>query len=237
VFRSGGREYILSANMKGEMMLIDPKDGKELWKVTGLGANGFTLSPSDKHVMVNVNPKTGGDDKATRVGGTYGCYKISPAKAELLWKMPDDRKYQFAAWMDCIAGHQETIRDGIFYFWGVDVMNGTFMVDIETGKVVAETEKTVGGQCWYLIGDKIIGRVDATHTNIGASPWVLWSVAGKKFAELPGKFNPGPTTGCYSVPQQCPVVDGRMFERTQTGEINCYDLRAGSTNSAPLLRP
>jgi outer membrane protein assembly factor BamB len=227
VYRSGGREYVLSANMNGEMTLIAPKDGKELWKVTGLGKNGFTLSPSDKHVMVNVNTATGGEDPKTRVGCIWGCYKISPEKAELMWKMPEDRKYQFAAWMDCIAGHQETIRDGVFYFWALDVMNGTFMVDVETGKVIAETDQTVGGQCWYLIGDKIVGRINATHANMATSPWEMWSVAGRKFAQLPGKFNPGWTAGAYATVQQCPVVDGRIFERTKDGEINCYDLRAG----------
>jgi len=227
VFRSGGREYILSANMKGEMMLLDPQDGKELWKVTGLGVNGFTLSPSDKYVVVNVNPDAGkGKGKEGRIPCYFGAYRISPAKAELAWKMPFERKYGFAAWNDCLAGHQETIRDGRFYYWGVDVENRTFIVNVETGAVMAESEKTVGGQRWYLVGDKIVGRVDATHANIGDAPWEMWSVAGNKFTELPGKFNPKKIAGTYEVIQQTPLVAGRLFERTQTGEINCYDLRA-----------
>lgn len=227
VYRSGGREYILSANMKGEMMLLDPKDGKELWKVTGLGANGFTLSPSDTHVLVNVNTKTGGADPKTRVGCIWGCYKISPEKAELLWKMPDDRKYQFAAWFDCIAGHQETIRDGKFYYWGIDVMKYSFIVDVATGKVLFETDKTVGGQQWYLLEDKIIGRIDATHSNAGGtSPFHMWRVANDKIEETTSRYNPPEVAGGYTVIMQAPIVAGRMFERTQSGEIQCYDLRA-----------
>jgi len=227
VYRSGGREYILSANMKGEMMLLDPKDGKELWKVTGLGVNGFTLSPSTTHVMVNVNTKTGGKDPKTIVGCIWGCYKISPEKAELLWKMPEDRKYQFAAWYDCIAGHQETIRDGKFYYWALDVMNYSFIVDVATGKVLFETDKTVGGQQWYLLEDKIIGRINASHSNAGGtSPFHMWRVANDKIEELTGRYNPPDVAGGYTVPMQAPIVAGRMFERTQSGEIQCYDLRA-----------
>jgi outer membrane protein assembly factor BamB len=227
VFRSGGREYLLSANMKGEMRLVDPKDGKDLWTVTGLGANGFTLSPSTTHVMVNVNAKTGGKDANTRVGCIWGCYKISPEKAELLWKMPEDRKYQFAAWFDCIAGHQETIRDGRFYYWALDVMNRSFIVDVATGKVLFETDKTVGGQQWYLLEDKIIGRINATHSNAGGtSPFLMWKVVGDTFEEMTGRFNPPDVAGAYTVPMQAPIVAGRMFERSQSGEIQCYDLRA-----------
>ncbi|MEI8121558.1 MAG: PQQ-binding-like beta-propeller repeat protein [bacterium] len=226
VFRSGGREYILSANMKGEMMLLDPKDGKELWKVTGLGVNGFTLSPSETHVMVNVNTKTGGNDAKTRAGCIWGCYRISPEKAELIWRMPDDRKYQFAAWYDCIAGHQETIRDGKFYYWALDVMNYSFIVEVATGKVLFETDKTVGGQQWYLLEDKIIGRINASHSNAGGtSPFHMWRVANDKIEELTGRYNPPDVAGGYTVLMQAPIVAGRMFERTQSGEIQCYDLR------------
>jgi outer membrane protein assembly factor BamB len=58
IWRSGGRAYLLMGNTKGEMRLIDPRDGKVLWTVGGLGQLNFPLAPSDTRVVVDGNPAT-----------------------------------------------------------------------------------------------------------------------------------------------------------------------------------
>lgn len=236
IFRSGGREYVLTATTTGQMRLLDPADGKELWQVDGLGGSYFTLAPSATHVLINVNPRSGKVKGEDRVPGYYGAFRITPEKAELVWKMAEEKQNAIPCWMDSEARLRYTIRDGLAYLW-TDGINrevpGRFLIASEsTGQIVAE-HKNEGGEAqeisglWYLIGDKILCRSNNMHgpTHGGRHPWVLWSVAGNQIEKLPGTLDKNEFTNGYEVNMEYPVVAGRLFERNEAGKVLCYDLR------------
>ena len=236
IYRSGGREYVLTGTAKGELRLLDPKDGKELWKVEALGGAYFTLAPSGTHVLVNVNAKSGKAKGEDRVPGYYGAYRISPTEAKLVWKMPEEPRNGFEVWMDSEARYQQTVRDGLAYLYTHGVSHevpGRFLIVKEdTGQIVAE-HKNEGGEAdqigglWYLIGDKILCRWNNMHgpTHGGRHPWVLWGVGGNKIEKLPGTLDKNEFTNGYEVNMQYPVVAGRLLERNEAGKVVCYDLR------------
>ncbi|GDY12877.1 hypothetical protein LBMAG53_17550 [Planctomycetota bacterium] len=253
VFTSGGREYFLTANERGEMRLINPKDGKELWKVADLGPNHFTLAPSQTHVLVNVSKgKSRAEKDAPREPGSWGGYRISPEKAELAWRK--DGKTDgcgMPIWPDTYANHQQTIRDGIGYFTTIDGAESSgasgsgskgsrfVLVRMDTGDIVREHQNSMGnlpqaelsllgGQLWYLVGEKVICRPNSTHgpRHGGRHPWSLWQVTDKEIKQMPGHLDKNEFITGYEVLTQVPIVAGRMIERTETGGILCYDLRA-----------
>ncbi|MGD0896556.1 MAG: PQQ-binding-like beta-propeller repeat protein [Thermoguttaceae bacterium] len=237
IYRSGGREYVLTANPDGQMRLLDPRDGKELWKMDGLGGAYFTLSPSDKYVLLNVNGKSGKTKGEGRVPGFYGAYRITPAAATPAWKMPEEPRNGFEVWMDSEARYRYTIRGALAYLDTQGLPHqvpGRFLIVKEdTGEIVAEhinaggEADTIGG-LWYLIGDKMLCRSNNMHgpTHGGRHPWVLWSIAGNQIARLPGALDKNEFTNGYEVNMEYPVVAGRIFERTAAGAVLCYDLRA-----------
>jgi glucose dehydrogenase len=107
VWRHKGKAWILCANTS--MFLIDPKDGKLAWKIDGLGPNPGTLAPGERSVMVNVKASGGG---RKGVPGIWGCYRLSPEKAEKAWAMADTLPNSFNITGDARTGCSTRIRDG-----------------------------------------------------------------------------------------------------------------------------
>jgi len=236
IWRHGGRDYILTANTSGEMRLLEPRDGQELWKVDGLGGSYFTLSPSATHVLVNVNPKSGKAKDGERISGFFGAYRITPTEATLAWKMPFEPRNGIACWMDTEARYRYTMRDGLAYLYtdgsGREVPGRFLVLRQDTGRIVAqhtnqgdESEK-IGG-LWYLLGERIVSRWDAAHgpRHGGRHPWVFWSVSGGRIAKLPGSLDKNEFTNGYEVNMEHPVVAGFLLERNEEGRVVCYDLR------------
>ena len=139
-WRHGGRDYLLVANEKGELRLLDPTDGRELWKLDGLGPCWPTLVPGRTHVLVNGVP------------------------------------------------------DSLVY--------------------------------WY--GDRLVSRGDSYHgpSHGGRHPWSHWKVADGEIRKLPGTMDLSAFMTASEVGAEVPLVAGRMYERTQSGGVICYDLRA-----------
>jgi outer membrane protein assembly factor BamB len=242
VWRHGDREYILCATLGGVLHLIDPRDGKELWKVTGLGPNYFTLAPSATHVLVNVAPID--DPKAKRVPGYYGAYRITPRGAERAWSMPQEPQNQIPTWFDSCARQRYAIRDGRVYVApeGTKEDGSRFLLLKETtGEILAEhpnrgDETNRIGGLFYLIEDRLLCRENSCHgaTHGGRHPIVQWTVAPGKIARMDNGsglcgFDRVDFTTAYEVYMEAPVVAGRMFERTADGRLACYDFRRPET--------
>lgn len=244
VWRHGDREYLLCATIGGVLRLIDPRDGRELWKVDGLGPHYSTLSPSPSHVLVNVAAKA--DPKEKRVPGYLGAFRISPTKAELAWKMPQEPRNQISTWFDNCALLRYLMRDGMVYV----APNGAkdededgperghfLLLNEQTGEVLArhvnkgdEVDQIRG--LFYLVEDRLLCRVNSNHgpTHGGRHPFVQWNVAPGKIARMDheGRLSPmdlAEFATAYEVYMELPVVAGRMFERTLDGGVVCYDLR------------
>ncbi len=240
IWRHGSRDYVLTANTSGEMRLLNPEDGKELWKVNGLGGSYFTLSPSDTHVLVNVNPKSGKAPKGDRIHGFFGAYRITPTQATLAWKMPPDLRNGIACWMDTEARYRYAMRDELAYLYtdgsGREVPGRFMVLRQDSGRIVAEhtnegdQSNKIGG-LWYLMGEKIISRWDAAHgpRHGGRHPWLLWRVSDRRITKLPGLLDKNEFTNGYEVNMEHPVVAGFLLERNEEGRVVCYDLRKGSS--------
>jgi outer membrane protein assembly factor BamB len=238
VWRNGDRQFVLCATLDGKLRLIDPRDGRVLWTVAGLGANYFTLAPSATHVLVNVAGPPDPNEK--RAPGYYGAYRIRPSGTELAWKMPAETRNQIPTWFDSCARQRYTIRDGLVYLAtdGAKETPGRFLVLKEaTGQVVAEhvnegdQTDQIGG-LFYLVEDRVLCRFDSAHgaTHGGRHPFAQWSVEKGRLVRLGD--NRGRSgldlvdfTTAYEVYMETPIVAGRMFERTVDGGVACYDLR------------
>ncbi len=238
VWRHAGREYVLCATVGGVLRLIDPRNGKELWKVTGLGPNYFTLAPSAKHVLVNAAGPV--DPKEKRVPGYYGAYRITPAGAERAWVMPEETRNQIPTWFDSCARQRYLIRDGLAYVptEGTREAPGRFLLlDEATGRILAE-HANVGDEVqradglFYLVEDRLFFRSNSCHgpTHGGRHPIVEWTAAPGKVTRLDHEgglcaLDVAEFATAYEVYMETPVVAGRMFERTIDGGLVCYDLR------------
>lgn len=238
VWRHGEREYVLCATVGGRLHLLDPRDGRELWKVEGLGPNYSTLSPSATHVLVNVAGPV--DPKAKRVPGFYGAYRITNQGAELAWRMPEEDRNQIPTWFDTCARQRYMIRDGLVYVVteGTKEAPGRFLLLEETtGKILADHQNLgadtaqIGG-LFYLVEDRLLCRTDSAHgpTHGGRHPFVQWAVGPGRIARLGDdtrlcSMDLAEFATAYEVYMETPVVAGRMFERTLDGGLACYDLR------------
>jgi outer membrane protein assembly factor BamB len=237
VWRHGDREYLLCATIAGSLRLLDPRDGRELWRVDGLGPHYFPLAPSGTTVLVNARPTV---DK--RTPGLYAAYRISPTAATFAWTLPDEPRNQIPTWFDSCCRQRYAIRDGRVYLSteGTKDVPGRFLIlDEQTGAILAEHSNASPNEAdriaglFYLVGDRILCRVDSHHgaDRGGRHPLLLWSVAGDRIVRLP---EGGGVRGldlvefatAYEVFQELPIVVGRVFERTDDGRLACYDLRA-----------
>jgi outer membrane protein assembly factor BamB len=232
-----GTPYLLCAGTSGTLSLIDPSDGNLQWQVTGLGPNFPTLSPGREHVLVNVKPET---DKYSP--GLWGCYRISPQGAKRVWTLPDKPEHYIPIKMDSCARMRYLIRDGLAYIvtngWKTADARGKFLIcDVKSGKILAQhtntgrNEDQIGGLT-YLVGDRLLVRRDNAHgaTHGGRHPMVLWRATRDGIHRLDDAMG---ICGldlvdfdtAYEVNMETPLVDGRLFERTDDGRLACYDLR------------
>ena len=245
-WRHAGREYLLVANEKGELRLLDPADGRELWKLAGLGPAWPTLTPGRTHVLVNGVADSGKQQDKPRVGGRYVAVRLSPEAGERSWSAPAD--HVIPVWMDAGARQRVVYRDGKFLLTQSMLeaqaagrpeaaaeerhISPAYVLDEATGGVLARLSSTDtdddlrldGLVYWH--GDRILSRGDSYHgpSHGGRHPWSHWQVAGGEIRKLPGTMDLSDFMTAYEVGAEVPLVAGRMYERTQAGVVVCYDL-------------
>ncbi len=234
VWRHQGREYLLVANAappgKAELRLIDPQDGKVLWTFGGLNATYFTLAPSAEHVLVNIGSKHQLEGKKTPTFyGRLGALRLSPEGAALAWAFPDEPKYLFQTWPDSCAMRPVLLRDGLVYFVSKGPSEQTdhrlVIAEERTGKILVDQGglRNVRGY-QLLIEDRLLVAPDWAHGS--RAFFDLYTAGPKDFRQLcAGWQPPQPLTTAYMVFLETPVVAGRIFLRTETGTVVCYDLR------------
>lgn len=254
IWRHGGRDYILCANERGELRLIDGKAGTVLWKLDGLGPNWPTLTPGRTHVLVNIVADSG--DKNGRKPGAFGAIRLSPERGERDWTAGGPRENLFPVWMDGGARFRVLYRDGRFLLtnaWqnsgaqgidGAEKEGGTattacpgktsLLIEEATGKVLARLPASLKhwndqlGGLVYWCGDRLISRADSFHgpTHGGRHPWIQFRITDTAIERLPGTMDLAEFANGYEVPMDAPLVGGLMFERTLAGGMMCFDLRA-----------
>jgi outer membrane protein assembly factor BamB len=246
IWRHKGQAWLVCANTS--MFLVDPQNGKVAWKVDGLGENPGTLAPGERSVMVNVNSKS-------KVGkenlpGIWGCYRISPEKAEKVWAMAETVPNSFAVTSDARTGCSTRIRDGRVLVmtygtineggnWGKTDPGRIALLDEETGAEIVSTNnggpyssvRAFWGNVLWL-GDRAIVRTVNGHGR-ASNIFIDWIVTPETISPRFGDERRGldliEYMGSYDIVASTPLVDGRMFERTADGRLACYDLRRSAT--------
>lgn len=228
------KQYVLVATIKGELRLIDPKDGKVLWTVTGLEPVYYPLSPSENHVIVNVKSAT---DTAKQKGQSWGriaAYRLSPEKAERAWEVPDKAPFWFENHMDICAMRRVAIRDGRVYYYTQGhtldpAKSSTFfhILDEKTGGVLLTSEELKGSPQFFLVEDRMLYSPDSAHFK--TIKWEFYTLDPKDFRRIGNPWTvPHDNTTAYEVFIELPYVNGLFLMRTWQGRVVCYDLRAGA---------
>ncbi|MDP6637376.1 MAG: PQQ-binding-like beta-propeller repeat protein [Phycisphaerae bacterium] len=239
VWKHSDKEYLLCATGgkpgQAKMHLIDPAAGKILWTVEGLHATQFNLAPSTTHVLVNVGSriikeKANGSAPKNEEGdapfGLPGAYRITPKGAVLIWTFPDKPHFLLPTWNDTVARPRILIRDGLVYYSsegpGKETDRRLIVAREETGKVLADQPRA--NDFWFqLVEDKLLHCIDWSHGS--RASFDLYSTDPEKFKRLSDAWKPKqPLTTAYQVSMEPPVIAGRIFLRTETGTIVCYDL-------------
>ena len=240
VWRHEKKEYLLCATggKPGEarLNLVDPAAGRILWTVEGLHSTQFNLAPSGAHVLVNVGSrimkeKPNGSSPKNAEGeapfGLLGAYRITPGGATRAWTLPDKPHFLTPTWSDSLARPRTVLRNGYVYHTtgGPDkTTDRRFIIAREaTGEVLVDEPRQ--NDFWFqLIEDKLLHCIDWSHGS--RASFNLYSADPENFRKLSGPWKPAqPLTTSYQVLMEPPVIAGRIFWRTETGTVVCYDLR------------
>jgi outer membrane protein assembly factor BamB len=240
VWSHKGKEYLLcsTGGKPGEarLNLVDPAAGTVLWTIDGLHATQFNLAPSKNHVLVNVgskimkeNPNGSAPKNADGEApfGLLGAYKITPQGATRAWALPDKPHFLTPTWSDSVARPRAVIRNGLVYHTtgGPDkTTDRRFIIAREdTGEVLADEPRE--NDFWFqLVEDRLLHCIDWSHGS--RASFNLYPGDPAKFKKLSGPWKPQePLTTSYQVLMEPPVIAGRIFLRTETGTVICYDLR------------
>jgi len=234
------RQYLLCATGgkpgAAQLQLIDPSVGKVLWTVGGLHATQFNLAPSENHVLVNVGStimKQNPNGSAPRNSdgnapyGLLGAYKITPRGATRGWTLPDRPRFLIPTWNDSVARPRYLIRDGLVYLatGGPDKATDRRLIIAreETGEVLIDEPRL--NDFWFqLIEDKLLHSIDWSHGS--RASFELFHSDPRLFRRQSSPWKTvQPLTTSYQVFMEPPVIAGRIFWRTETGTVVCYDLR------------
>ena len=219
------RRYVLTATVAGELRLMDPKSGKILWTVRGLGENHFSLSPTNDLVLVNGDTKTPRKEGSTQRYGRLAAYRLSIDKPELAWIHLDDPKLYFSTWMDSCARRFLAVGDGKIYYRAHATERDDarlLALDEQTGKVLAQCPCNSPSPLFYAVGDRLLMIRDASHHKTELS---FYKIEGKSIRKLADDWlPPHQNTTAYEVSMEIPVVDGKAYLRTADGRVVCYDL-------------
>jgi outer membrane protein assembly factor BamB len=199
VWRHQGREYFL-----GVGNCIEPKSGKELWKMKAAHSSGTPALEGDLLVF-------GGAGKDA--GGASG-WRLTPQKAEKLWQLPPEYVVQG----NCTS---PGLHRGVAYLHcshaGGQDKGCVLAVEAATGKELARHDGI-----WYV-------KLTTSVTGMGDRVFIIQCNeqfrvfgTGKDFKELGAAAEWRAVYGNSTTPA---LVNGLMFFRG-TDALYCYDLSA-----------
>ena len=142
--------------------------------------------------------------------------------------MPDKPHFLMPTWSDSVARPRIVIRNGLVYHTtgGPDKEKDRrfIIARLETGEVLVDHPRP--NDFWFqLIEDKMLYCVDWSHGS--RASFELYASDPKAFKKISGPWKTRqPLTTSYQVLMEPPVIAGRIFLRTETGTVVCYDLRA-----------
>jgi outer membrane protein assembly factor BamB len=227
VWKHDGREYILAHDSAGTMSLIDPKDGKVLWRQGGNGNTPGSIPLAGDIAMINASTNDAGD-------ALWGAYRISLKGAEKIWELKDV-KYTHQSKPDNGPRAGYAVRDGVAWLWtgntsasrqarGADNQAHLLLaVDIESGEILSETPVSQKHLHPQIAEDKLLLWSDASHGNPWRVSYFTLDPKGPKPLNMDYSL-PASTISGYLVVMDTPIINGRLYIRTMGG-VTCFDLR------------
>jgi outer membrane protein assembly factor BamB len=219
-WRRGGRDYAISlfsgdAESSARLVCIRPSDGEILWEHADVGGNDVTMTLIGDIVVTNGRAVESTDAaRMAREGKkalpTVMAYRLTAAGAQPLWELPAEHvlnTYGYA--QPCAAGSV-----------AIPPVNTTpIAVDVSKGTVIHSGISVAGG---LTKSGHAGGGIGATTSNglVFTSGFAVRDAASGAVLDVwRGPFAVG-----YLIPILSPIVDGRIFIRSQDAML-CYDLR------------
>lgn len=115
VYSTGGKHFVIANVNRGETICVDPRDGREVWRVESSANRSTPVVVGDRLITSSSSRKNG-----------LRCYAISPTGAEELWT--------FQGVAD--PGASPVVVDGYVYAQGDKRL---VCVDLETGRRAWQT--------------------------------------------------------------------------------------------------
>lgn len=240
IVRPEGKPLVVVAN-NGVARAIDPADGREAWRVTGIGPMQLPVPATDRTILLNMNPSgglgAGNVPKGTpKQPGRWAAWRISPSAATPAWQAPEGMEWSW--WQDVGARRKVMISDGVVFLTEAGQKpRGFAMLREEDGSVLFQRKDqgdsaNLGSLAPYegvprLVEDRLWVAEDEAH-GAAKTPVAFdqWRIRPDGIDLLHKNWQPirDPATA-YEVIIEWPYVDGRLFGRTATGTIACYELR------------
>jgi outer membrane protein assembly factor BamB len=196
-----GKNYLISG-ARGGPYCVDPATGDVLWeppagapRVPGVWANNDTPIISGDIVVLASEPKM--------------AFRMTPGKAELLWKIPGSGH----------DGNPLIYQDHAYFFQGG---GGALCVELKTGIVKWKFFKGghyIGGQSSAVLADGKIFSFPVGFQWYKPACIGMFKASPETFEEL-GRF-PAWMSECTSPA----IAGGRLYVR-MTDHVACYDLAA-----------
>jgi len=234
--RVGGKNFVACANARGELRLIDPRNGEIRWTVP-LKCEHLTQPVAGDELLVvfESNPlHSEGKQEGVNQVGVLAGYRFDEKGAQRVWTLPGEYAHEMK--LDAGPSRRVIARDGLVYYLCRSKREGReyrmTIVREKDGKVLKDQPIDAGQ--FYLWGDRLITVSDLQHRPRAANPeiWQLYTADPAEFRPLGGGWHVnGPenpvhlATGGYELPVYEAFADGLMFCRAMGG-LRCYDLRA-----------
>ncbi|MFW5841137.1 MAG: PQQ-binding-like beta-propeller repeat protein [Planctomycetota bacterium] len=195
---------------KGGAICVDPKTGKELWRIQeGLGKNVDSLHLVGDILFANVQT-------ARKAPGKVGAFRLSGKGAEKLWELPEKHEYG--------AQNRPLIaNNGLLLVRHDDKSGQAVIVEIDSGKIVKEMKFPKARGFLYRVGDRLILQSDVSHST---TPLYMYSFHLDDLRQIGEVWHTlhTPTSGYWPLTISHAIGDGRIIVRGSRG-IFCYDLR------------
>ncbi|MGD0896973.1 MAG: PQQ-binding-like beta-propeller repeat protein [Thermoguttaceae bacterium] len=220
-----GREYAFVKDAQGEYRCLEPKTGKELWKLGGdSGAKwiGYNFWIDGDALAALVGKDTDVDTQKKWQSVSIALYRLTLYKAEKVWEVPAPGPLE-GRWGGSLMPLGKYVAVASY---ALADTRKAWLLDGATGKVAA-VAADVAGQTNHghtqVAEDRLFVKPDGVHGVISFS---MLGTTPETFRMMGNRWSPKiPNTTSYAY--KCttmPIVDGRMYIRGADG-IYCYDLR------------
>jgi len=207
-----GKTCVIAGNAEGQVRCIEPRSGNVRWTIEGAGTNVYSMGVEGNFLLLNgvLSEKYKRD--------ALGCYRISNERAQHLWTLDRD-KYPYT------PSHAPAAAADGHAFFRLKKPDGLAVVEIASGKVVAQVLQTLGASGYVQwTDDFVILQSDASH---GPTPLNWYDVSVPSKTRQLGQTWPTvhrTTASYYPILVSHAIADGRLYIRGARG-IFCYDLR------------